>query len=160
MKIDKQSYYLCTVKEEGAPATQNFLTGYDWADKQPAPGEDHTFEVFAQAEITDPDLVSRLVEVGLLPEPKRALLVGRAKQLAAGVAARGEVDATRLAEEVAHSFKCDHWLDDELHQVWEVALSIADACCMYCGAPKEYEGPDCPHCHNDQAFRVSDGTTV
>lgn len=34
-----------------------------------------------------------------------------------------EVNATQLAENIAHHFGCDHWLDDETHFVWEIALT-------------------------------------
>lgn len=35
---------------------------------------------------------------------------------------QGEVNYTRLAEEAAHYFDYDEWLDDETHWVWDLAL--------------------------------------
>ena len=34
----------------------------------------------------------------------------------------GEVNTTRLAENLAHHFGHDEWLDDSDHPVWEAAL--------------------------------------
>lgn len=34
----------------------------------------------------------------------------------------GEVNYTRLAEEAAHYFDHDEWLDDETHWIWDLAL--------------------------------------
>jgi len=36
----------------------------------------------------------------------------------------GEINATLLAENAAHAFDHDEWLDDETHYVWELALEI------------------------------------
>ena len=38
----------------------------------------------------------------------------------------GEVNATALAEDVAEELDRDHWLDDETHFLWEVALEEAE----------------------------------
>lgn len=40
---------------------------------------------------------------------------------------RGEVNCTRLAEEAAHYFDHDEWLDDETHWVWDLALEEASS---------------------------------
>ena len=34
----------------------------------------------------------------------------------------GELNTTQLAENIAHAFDRDDWLDDETHWVWDVAL--------------------------------------
>ena len=38
----------------------------------------------------------------------------------------GEVNCTRLAENAAWHFDCDHWLDDPDHWVWELAADIQE----------------------------------
>ncbi len=35
-------------------------------------------------------------------------------------------DATQLAENAAHEFGHDEWLDDPDHQVWEIAIGFFD----------------------------------
>lgn len=39
----------------------------------------------------------------------------------------GDVNTTRLAEEAAHEFEHDEWLDIETHEVWELALDAERA---------------------------------
>jgi hypothetical protein len=38
----------------------------------------------------------------------------------------GEINSTHLAEACAHHFDADHWLDDETHEVWELAIDVAN----------------------------------
>jgi len=38
----------------------------------------------------------------------------------------GEVNCTRLAENAAWHFDCDHWLDDPGHWVWDVAVDVGE----------------------------------
>ena len=38
----------------------------------------------------------------------------------------GECNATQLAENCAHHFDKDFWLDDSEHAVWEIALDEAE----------------------------------
>ncbi len=37
----------------------------------------------------------------------------------------GAVNCTRLAENAAHEFNHDEWLDDDSHWVWDLASDIA-----------------------------------
>ena len=37
------------------------------------------------------------------------------------------VNLTELAEAAAHELNHDEWLDDESHEVWEVAIVVAEA---------------------------------
>ena len=37
-----------------------------------------------------------------------------------------EVDMTSLAEDAAHAFDCDSWLDDDTHWVWDLAFNVAE----------------------------------
>ncbi len=41
------------------------------------------------------------------------------------VISNGQVDVTLLAENAAHFFNHDEWLDEENHIVWEIAWEIA-----------------------------------
>jgi hypothetical protein len=36
----------------------------------------------------------------------------------------GELNTTLLAENAAHAFDHDEWLDDETHYIWEVAFEV------------------------------------
>ena len=38
----------------------------------------------------------------------------------------GEVNATKLAENIAWELNHDEWLDDETHEVWDVAMALAN----------------------------------
>lgn len=38
----------------------------------------------------------------------------------------GEVIATRVAENIAWESDHDEWLDDDTHEVWDVALKVAE----------------------------------
>ena len=38
----------------------------------------------------------------------------------------GFINLTQLAENAAHEFNHDEWLDDESHWVWEVALDAEE----------------------------------
>ena len=38
----------------------------------------------------------------------------------------GEVNCTFLAEDTAHHFEHDEWLDDAYHHVWAAAVDIAE----------------------------------
>lgn len=38
----------------------------------------------------------------------------------------GEVNLTLLAENTAHALGRDEWLDDPDHEVWEVAIEVAE----------------------------------
>lgn len=38
-----------------------------------------------------------------------------------------EVNLTKLAEDAAHEFEHDDWLDVETHEVWELAVAAAQA---------------------------------
>ena len=66
----------------------------------------------------------------------------------------GEINATQLAENVAHERGHDEWLDDETTDVWTIALDVAKYGCVYCGSIKRHAGPDCANCGNDPAFNV------
>ena len=35
-----------------------------------------------------------------------------------------EVNCTGLAETAAHEADCDHWLDDETHWIWDLAVEV------------------------------------
>tara|TARA_R110000796_G_scaffold17656_2_gene54209 strand:+ start:23559 stop:23834 length:276 start_codon:yes stop_codon:yes gene_type:complete len=87
-------------------------------------------------------------------------ILAEAKLKAANHFECGEVNATLVAEDVAHTLGHDEWLDEPDHLVFEVALVVAESCCIFCGTPKYYKGPDCPNCGSDPAFNVSDSTTV
>ena len=39
----------------------------------------------------------------------------------------GLVNATKLAENIAWELKHDEWLDQEDHELWDIALELADA---------------------------------
>jgi hypothetical protein len=38
----------------------------------------------------------------------------------------GEINSTHLAEACAHHFGADHWLDHDTHEVWELAVDVAE----------------------------------
>jgi hypothetical protein len=38
----------------------------------------------------------------------------------------GEVNLTSLAEACAHHFDAHHWLDDDTHEVWDLAIDVAE----------------------------------
>jgi biotin carboxylase len=53
----------------------------------------------------------------------RAYMRNELKDPASDVWFQGyEVNCTRLAENAAWHFDCDHWLDDETHLVWDLAI--------------------------------------
>lgn len=53
---------------------------------------------------------------------RNALLSGECIDQSTGLA-----NLTELAELAAHELDHDEWLDDELHEVWELAIEVADA---------------------------------
>jgi hypothetical protein len=38
----------------------------------------------------------------------------------------GEVNLTLLAENVAHAFDRDEWLDDHAHPIWDIVVQVAE----------------------------------
>lgn len=38
----------------------------------------------------------------------------------------GEISATRLAETIAIEYDVDHFLDDDVHPIWDLALDISE----------------------------------
>ena len=59
----------------------------------------------------------------------RATITGACRAACADAFDRqtGEVNNTALAEAAADALDHDEWLDDETHQVWDIAIVVGDA---------------------------------
>lgn len=58
---------------------------------------------------------------------RRIIADGRARRADFRDEVTGEIDATLLAEAIAHDLGGSHWLDDDTHPVWDVAAELAGA---------------------------------
>ncbi|REK56914.1 MAG: hypothetical protein DWQ49_09405 [Bacteroidetes bacterium] len=56
----------------------------------------------------------------------KAQLYAFARREARALLNRGEVNITQLAENIAHHFEHDEWLDDEYHEVWGIASEVGE----------------------------------